>query len=216
MSKYDDIEQLLEKLAKENPEEMDKIDEIDDSVFDRIESRAIMQAEGKKKKAGNYFFLKAVAGLVVLFGVFSIALFMFDMPSTRATENPTTAPEETPLFEAHAINFPQHIPEGYDMEYVVPQTDKNGYQGYEIKYVGTDAESQYILIKVYGDLILYDLNVEREVSEYTLNDMPLMLTKIYSSPVVLYVYFIDGWGDIVQIVTTLDEETLMNVIKSMH
>ncbi len=216
MNKYDDIEQLLSKLADENPEEMDNIDDIDDSVFERIEASAIKNATGALPKRSNYFFLKAVAALIVLFGLFSIALYMFEMPNTRATEDPAFKVETTPLYQAHEINFPEFIPDGYELEYVVPQTDKNGYPGYEIMYKNAANEGLYILIRVYGDPINYDLDLDREVLEYNLNGLPFLLTKVYSNPITIYASFSDGWGDTVQIAATLNEEELVKVAESMH
>jgi hypothetical protein len=217
MYKNDDMEQLLEKLAKENPKEMENIDGIDDSVLDRIEKKALMNAVTiKEPKRGNYFFIKAVAALVVLFGLFSIALYMFDMPNTRATEDPSVAPNETPLIPAHEMNIPEYIPDGYNLDYIIAEPDYNGNPGYEIKYVDADDKDLFILIRVYGDPIRFKNEDVVDHIEKEIGAQVYFITYIQSEVSQIYLQFEDGWGDVVQILTTLDEETLMELIESMH
>ncbi len=219
---YDDIERILEKLAKENPDEMDKIDEIDDSVFDRIEANALSKisssAPERNIKKKNYIFLKVAAGFVGLFAAFSATLYFMDIQNTRAADDISQKYEESASATAIPlhINMPKFIPEGYNLEYMTSAVGYNGFTTIEMKYINESDENLFILIRVYGDSIRVPDDYESKETHLEMNGMPFIVKTVYSNPITLYCNFADSKGVQVQIAATIDEDTLMKIAESMN
>ena len=218
MDKYNDIERMLKKLSDENPDKMDKIDEIDESVFARIEAKVLERLSKAKKarKARARLYIRAVAAAVGLITVFSIAFYLIDMPSTRATKDPQNATptadgaQQTSIDENYGM--PAYIPEGY-----VPDEGYESTGSYlaEYKYINPADDSLFILITIDGETVPFPdgghMTGEREY-----NGLPLVYWTVPGIPEVNYANFTDAYGNGVQIAATLDYDAIMEIMASME
>ena len=221
MNKYKDIEELLEKLAKENPDEMNKIDDIDEAAFSRIEYKALYDMEKKQKKKARIWSwsIRAAAGLVAVFAVFSVALYFIDLQSTRAKNDVNGAKaniQEEDEGTAYKLNVPQYIPEGYQTE-AIEFKEKDIEYFAEYRYTNPSQEGYYIFIRVEGDNIQIPQEA-KYLEEFMYNSMPFTFDVLYGQegePDIYYAKFSDKRGLIVQIEATLSKEEIIKIADSM-
>ena len=221
MNKYKDIEMLLEKLAKENPEEMDKIDDIDEAVFERIEYKALYDIEKKQKKKARIWSwtIRAAAGAVAVFAVFSAALYFMDIQSTRAKNDVNGPGAQTPEQDentGYALNVPTYIPEGYNTESIEFKEKDIEYIA-EYRYINPSQEGYYIFIRVEGDNIQIPQEA-KYLEEFMYNSMPFTLFVLYGQedePDIYYANFSDKRGLIVQMEATISKEEIIKIADSM-
>ncbi len=221
MDKYKDIEKLLEKLAKENPDEMDKIDDIDEAVFERIEYKALYDIEKTQKQKTKIWSwtIRVAAGAVAVFAVFSIALYFIEIQSTRAKNDvngPGAQTSEQDENNEYKLNVPTYIPEGYQTESIEFKEKDIGYFA-EYKYTNPSQEGYYIFIRVEGDHIRIPQEA-KHLEEFMYNSMPFTLSVLYGQedrPDIYYADFSDKRGLIVQIEATVSKEEIIKIADSI-
>lgn len=215
MYKYNDsdIERILKRLSEEKPEEMENIDEIDESVFMRIESKVLskLSKSKKTKKMKTRIYLRAAAAAVGIVALFSVAFYLIEMPSIRASKDVKSVNEsqQVPFNEdGQNVGMPEYIPEGYVLE--------EGYEGTEpslaeYKYANPADESLYILISIDGGPVRVP-EEGRKIQELEFNGLPFIFITVPGSPDISYANFFDAQGHNVQIAATLDYDTIMEIM----
>lgn len=216
MYKHSDIERLLKKLSVEDPAEMEKIDEIDESVFARIEAKVLSRLSSSKikKKAKPRIYLRTVAAAFGIIAVFSIAFYLIDIPSTRASKDPLGEPTYTneQIFADEDISLPEYIPEGYVPDEVY---ESSGSFLAEYKYINMSDDSQFILIAIDNEPIQFPEGGQ-VIEEQEYNGLPYVFLTVSGHPDINYLNFLDSNGRVVQITATLDYDTIMKIMMSME
>jgi len=219
MNRHEDIERILKKLVREKPEEMENIDDIDNFVFDRIEAKALSDIikRNQVKKRRLRIYLRASAVAIAVIAVFSLTLYLVDLPSTRAAKeqaNEVNLENDLPQGSTQSLNIPKYVPEGYSLDNIEFVETEVAYSA-EFKYLNPSDESLYILIRIEGEQVKIPKEYEKVIHDLEFRDMPLVLTTVYSEPIVNHVNFFDNKGFLVQIAATVDEDTLLKIMNSM-
>jgi hypothetical protein len=148
--------------------------------------------------------------------VFSIAFYLIDMPSTRATKDPQNATPTADGAQQASIDenygMPAYIPEGY-----VPDEGYESTGSYlaEYKYINPADDSLFILITIDGEMILPPSD-GKLVDQNEYNGLPLVFLTVPGSPDANYANFTDTYGNGVQIAATLDYDAIMEIMASME
>lgn len=84
MDKKINIEKLIKKASEKYPDEMNTIDQIDESTFDRIEKKALESFYSKKERKPWGIVLKTIAAVAAIFILFTATLVLAEVPAIRA------------------------------------------------------------------------------------------------------------------------------------
>ena len=241
MSKKIDIDTLLERMAKDYPQDVQGVDTIEPEVFDRIERRARMEygasRSGRRHVPKALKVLAVVAGILV---IFTGLLFAVETPVVRAYKTSVQQLyfhvvsdherngdngmlvvesdnfEETQRKIPFKVPYPGWVPEDFEFSYI---DYKKLDDMYIIQYQFDHVELEKIGITVLVENDYYTEGYVKEGFEPELmkiNGYDVYVTAVEGDEF-LYgsAYYIHEQDLLISIAGNVDKETLIKIVESM-